>query len=49
MCRASVAQSVSAERSHYQYVIMRRLERAKELLQGDQSLAEVTAYAGFSV
>jgi AraC family transcriptional regulator len=34
----------------YQYVIMRRVERAKQLLQGagDLSLAEVAADAGFS-
>jgi AraC family transcriptional regulator len=34
----------------YQYVIMRRVERAKQLLQGggDLSLAEVAAHAGFS-
>src|SRR6516162_5064932 len=34
----------------YQYVIMRRVERAKELLQAgtDLSLAEVAAHAGFS-
>ena len=34
----------------YQYVIMRRVERAKHLLQGgtDLSLAEVAAHAGFS-
>src|SRR5262249_42613478 len=33
----------------HQYVIMRRVERAKQLLQGsDLSLAEVAAHAGFS-
>jgi AraC family transcriptional regulator len=34
----------------HQYVIMRRVERAKQLLQGhgDVSLAEVAAHAGFS-
>ena len=34
----------------HQYVIMRRVERAKHLLQGgtDRSLAEVAAHAGFS-
>ena len=33
----------------HQYVIMRRVERAKQLLQGgDFSLAEVAAHAGFS-
>jgi AraC family transcriptional regulator len=34
----------------HQYVIMRRVERAKQLLQGgtDLSLAEVAAGAGFS-
>jgi AraC family transcriptional regulator len=34
----------------HQYVIMRRVERAKQLLQGGtvSSLAEVAAYAGFS-
>ena len=34
----------------YQYVIMRRVERAKQLLQAgtDLSLAEVAARAGFS-
>ena len=34
----------------YQYVILRRVERAKQLLQGagDLSLAEVAAHAGFS-
>ena len=34
----------------HQYVIARRVERAKELLQGggDLSLAEVAAHAGFS-
>src|SRR5262249_31553080 len=34
----------------HQYVILRRVERAKELLQtgGDASLAEVAAHAGFS-
>jgi AraC family transcriptional regulator len=34
----------------YQYVILRRVERAKQLLQQDHdlSLAEVAAYAGFS-
>jgi AraC family transcriptional regulator len=33
----------------HQYVIMRRVERAKQLLQGgDCSLAEVAAHAGFS-
>jgi AraC family transcriptional regulator len=32
----------------HQYVILRRVERAKQLLQGDLSLAEVAARAGFS-
>ena len=34
----------------HQYVIMRRVERAQQLLQGDGdlSLAEVAAHAGFS-
>ena len=34
----------------HQYVVMRRVERAKQLLQGgdDLSLAEVAACAGFS-
>jgi AraC family transcriptional regulator len=34
----------------HQYVILRRVERAKQLLQGggDLSLAEVAAHAGFS-
>jgi AraC family transcriptional regulator len=33
----------------HQFVIMRRVERAKQLLQGgDLSLAEVAAHAGFS-
>src|SRR5262245_47770719 len=32
----------------HQYVIARRVERAKQLLQGDLSLAEVAACAGFS-
>jgi AraC family transcriptional regulator len=33
----------------HQFVIMRRVERAKQLLQGgDRSLAEVAAHAGFS-
>jgi AraC family transcriptional regulator len=32
----------------YQYVILRRVERAKEFLHGDLSLAEVAACAGFS-
>jgi AraC family transcriptional regulator len=34
----------------HQYVIARRVERAKQLLQGgsDLSLAEVAAHAGFS-
>src|SRR6516165_8218150 len=32
----------------HQYVILRRVERAKQLLQGDLSLAEVPACAGFS-
>jgi AraC family transcriptional regulator len=34
----------------YQYVLLRRVERAKQLLQGggDFSLAEVAACAGFS-
>ena len=34
----------------HQYLIMRRIERAKQLLQtgGDVSLAEVAAHAGFS-
>jgi AraC family transcriptional regulator len=32
----------------HQYVIARRVERAKLLLQGDMSLAEVSACAGFS-
>jgi AraC family transcriptional regulator len=32
----------------HQYVIMRRVERAKQLLQGDLSLAKVAACAGFS-
>jgi AraC family transcriptional regulator len=34
----------------HQYMILRRVERAKQLLQGgaDLSLAEVAAHAGFS-
>ena len=34
----------------HQYVILRRVDRAKQLLQtgGDFSLAEVAAHAGFS-
>ena len=34
----------------HQYVILRRVERAKQLLRGDDdfSLAEVAAHAGFS-
>src|SRR5262249_25963378 len=32
----------------HQYVIARRVERAKQLLQGDLALAEVAACAGFS-
>jgi AraC-like DNA-binding protein len=32
----------------HQYVILRRVERAKQLLHGDLSLAEVAACAGFS-
>jgi AraC family transcriptional regulator len=32
----------------HQYVLARRVERAKQLLQGDLSLAEVAAHAGFS-
>jgi AraC family transcriptional regulator len=32
----------------HQYVILRRVERAKQLLQGDLSLAEIAACAGFS-
>jgi AraC family transcriptional regulator len=32
----------------YQYVIARRVERARQLLQGDLSLAEVAAHVGFS-
>jgi AraC family transcriptional regulator len=34
----------------YQYVIARRVEKTKELLQGeiDLSLAEIAAHAGFS-
>jgi AraC family transcriptional regulator len=36
--------------SPHQYVIMRRVERAKHLLQagGERTLAEIAAYAGFS-
>src|SRR5262249_13638851 len=32
----------------HQYIILRRVERAKQLLQGDLPLAEVAACAGFS-
>src|SRR5262249_25814141 len=32
----------------HQYVIARRVERAKQLLRGDLSLAEIAACAGFS-
>ena len=32
----------------HQYVIARRVERAKQLLQGDVSLTEVAARTGFS-
>jgi AraC family transcriptional regulator len=32
----------------HDYVIMRRVERAKEFLRGELSLAEVAACAGFS-
>ena len=32
----------------HQFVILRRVERAKQLLQGDLPLAEVAACAGFS-